>query len=182
MLWTLIGLNEIARVANRVGHADRLEHITTLFDSLMAAFRASADRHMESLDDGTPYLPTRIPGESGDHARLEDFSGEPAPWHRINPATATYALAHAIYPGELFDSDDPLTRNLLHLVDLIDNEQGIPENIDWLKYKAVIPYFSSFYAHVWLCAGRPDKALDYIYAFANHAARTRVWREEQGFT
>ena len=36
-----------------------------------------------------------------------------------------------------------------------------------------------FYAEVWLYAGRPDKAIDYLYAFANHASPSRVWREEQ---
>ena len=30
-----------------------------------------------------------------------------------------------------------------------------------------------------LYAGHPDKAVDYLYAMANHAAPTRVWREEQ---
>jgi hypothetical protein len=49
-------------------------------------------------------------------------------------------------------------------------------------YRGVWPYYASFAAHVWLYAGRSDKAIDYLYAFANHAAATRVWREEQAFT
>jgi hypothetical protein len=40
-------------------------------------------------------------------------------------------------------------------------------------------YAAAIAANVWLYAGRPDKAVDYLYAFANHAFPTRVWREEQ---
>ncbi|HVV56721.1 MAG TPA: hypothetical protein VHC45_00025, partial [Gaiellaceae bacterium] len=34
-------------------------------------------------------------------------------------------------------------------------------------------------AHAFLWAGRPEKAIEYLYGFANHAAPTGVWREEQ---
>ena len=61
----------------------------------------------------------------------------------------------------------------------MDDEEGIPATTGWLPYRAVWNYHASFAAHVWLYAGRPDKAVDYLYAFANHAAPTWVWREEQ---
>ena len=107
------------------------------------------------------------------------YPGAPEPWNRLNPGSATWALAQTIYPGEVFAPDDPLVRDFCHLLDLIDNEQGIPAETGWLPYRAVWSYSASFYAHVWLYVGRPDKAIDYLYAFANHAAPTRVWREEQ---
>jgi hypothetical protein len=40
-------------------------------------------------------------------------------------------------------------------------------------------YFASFYAHAWLWQGNGRKAAQVLYAFANHAAPTGVWREEQ---
>jgi hypothetical protein len=60
-----------------------------------------------------------------------------------------------------------------------DDEQGIPATTGWLPVSALWTYAGAFAAQVWLWARRPDKAVDYLYAFANHAAPTRVWREEQ---
>lgn len=179
-LWTLIGLKEVARIAPRLGHPDDAARFQTAFDDLKQVFRAHAERDMQTLADGTPYLPMLKPG-SGEHHWLPDYPGTPEPWHRVNPGTATWALAEAIYPGQVFAPDDPLVQNFCRLLELIDDEEGIPAETGWLPYQAVWSYAASFYAHVWLYAGRPDKAIDYLYAFANHAAPTRVWREEQSF-
>ena len=179
-LWTLIGLKEVARIAPQLGHTDDAARFQADFDDLLLAFRAHAERDMQTLADGTPYLPMLKPG-SGQHHWLPDVPGTPEPWHRANPGTATWALAQAIYPGQLFAPDDPLVQNFCHLLDQIDDEEGIPAETGWLPYRAVWGYAASFYAHVWLYAGRPDKAIDYLYAFANHATPTRVWREEQSF-
>ncbi len=133
---------------------------------------------MHELDDGTPYLPMAKP-ETGHHTWIADFEGEPPPWRVIWPQTGTWALAQAIYPGEVFATDDPLVTNFLRLLDQVDDRQGVPENTAFFTYRMIWTYSTSFYAHAWLYAGHPDKAIDYLYAFANHAAPTRVWREEQ---
>jgi hypothetical protein len=65
------------------------------------------------------------------------------------------------------------------LLDQVDDRQGVPENTAFFTYRMIWTYSTSFSAHAWLYAGRPDKAIDYLYAFANHATATRVWREEQ---
>jgi hypothetical protein len=72
-------------------------------------------------------------------------------------------------------------QNFCHYLDLVDGKEGLPAETGWLPWRGVWSYAASFYAHVWLYAGRPDKAVDYLYAFANHAAPTRVWREEQSY-
>lgn len=179
-LWTLIGLKEVARIAPLLGYDHDAALFQAAFDDLLAAFRTHAERDMKSLRDGTPYLPILKPG-SGEHHWIPDFAGTPEPWQRVNPGTATWALAHAIYPGEIFAPDDPLVQNFCHYLDLVDDKEGIPAETGWLPYQGLWGYAASFYAHVWLYAGRPDKAVDYLYAFANHAAPTRVWREEQSF-
>ncbi len=179
-LWTLVGLKEATRAAGLLGYDEDAGHFQAAYEDLMQAFRSHAERDLQRLPDGTPYLPMLKPG-SGEHHRIPDYAGEPLPWERVNPGTATWALAQAIYPGEIFAPDDPLVQNFCHLLDLIDDEEGIPAESGWLPYKAVWNYAASFYAHVWLYVGRPDKAVDYLYAFANHAAPTRVWREEQSF-
>lgn len=65
------------------------------------------------------------------------------------------------------------------LLDLRDDEEGVPATTGFLSYRGVWTYAAAIAANVWLYAGRPDKAIDYLYAFANHAYPTRVWREEQ---
>ncbi len=40
-------------------------------------------------------------------------------------------------------------------------------------------YFASFNGHAWLWEGNGRKAAEVLYAFANHASPTLVWREEQ---
>jgi hypothetical protein len=179
-LWTLVGLKAVTRAARILGDEEDASRFQAEFDRLMADFLAHAQRDMRVLPDGTPYLPMWMPG-SGDHHHIPNYEGPVPPWHRLNPGSATWALCHAIYPGEVFAPDDPLVQNLLRLFDQSDDEEGIPAETGWLPYKAVWNYAASFAAHVWLYAGRPDKAVDYLYAFANHAAPTRVWREEQSF-
>jgi hypothetical protein len=177
-LWVLAGLKSIAGAAERLGKREDANRFRLLYDGLMFDFRKHASRSMQELDDGTPYLPMAKP-ETGRHTWLADFEGEPPPWRVIWPQTGTWALAQAIYPGEVFATDDPLVTNFLHLLDQVDDRQGVPENTAFFTYRMIWTYSTSFYAHAWLYAGRPDKAIDYLYAFANHAAPTRVWREEQ---
>jgi hypothetical protein len=178
-LWTLVGLKWAARAAETLGRQEDATSIGAEFLDLMRVFREKSARDMGTLRDGTPYLPMAMPGGGGGHVYNAALQGEIDPYYRINPGTATWALAQAIYPGEVFEADDPIVQNLCQLLDQLDDEEGIPANTGWLPHNAVWNYSASFYAHVWLYAGRPDKAIDYLYAFANHASPTRVWREEQ---
>lgn len=178
-LWTLIGLKEAVKAARILGHADDEKLFQAEFDDLMAVFREKAERDMQTLPDGTPYLPMWMPDGSSEHRDLQDYEGEISPYLRLQPASGSWALAQAIYPGEVFAPDDPIVQNFCTLLDQLDDEEGIPAYTGWLPHNAVWNYAASFNAHVWLYAGRADKAVDYLYDFANHATPTRVWREEQ---
>ncbi|MBI4928473.1 MAG: hypothetical protein HY835_11955, partial [Anaerolineae bacterium] len=178
VFWTLAGLKAAAQTADRLGMVDDAQRFHQDFDSLMADYRRHAARDMQRLPDGTPYLPM-WKSYSGDHNWIPHYPRQTPAESRLTPASATWALCQAIYPGEVFDAQDELVQNLLHLYDLVDDEEGIPALTGWLPYQSLWNYNASFGAHVWLYAGRPDKALDYLYAFANHASPTRVWREEQ---
>jgi hypothetical protein len=177
-LWTLAGLKMSVRAArwlDRDGEADAIQRD---FDGLMKDFRAHARRDLRKLPDGTPYLRMWMRGQS-DHVIKPEFKGRLLPWHKLGLASGTWAFCQAIYTGELFAPDDPLVTNLLKMFDLVDNRQGLPEGMGWLLDRSMWTYGPAFAAQVWLYAGRPEKAVDYLYAFANHAAPTRVWREEQ---
>jgi hypothetical protein len=181
VFWILTGLAGVAKAAGRLGYVDDEIRFRKDFEALLQDFRAIAARDMKNLDDGTPYLPMCMPG-SGDHVWIPDFPAQVPDFLHLSPGSGTWALCHAIYPGEVFKADDPLVRNLLHLYDRIDDREGIPACTGWIPYQSLWSYHASFAAHAWLYAGRGDKAIDYLYAFANHAAPTRVWREEQSYT
>ena len=181
VLWILFGLKSAAEAAKRMGFDEDAERFCADFNELLADFRAHAAKNMRLLSDGHPYLPMWFPG-SGDHHWIPNYKGEVQEWERLRPESATWALCHAIWPGEVFDPDEAIVQNLNHLHDLLDDAEGIPASTGWLPYKALWNYYASFAAHVWLYSGRADKAADYLYDFANHAAPTRVWREEQSIT
>jgi hypothetical protein len=176
--WMLIGLKSVADAAQRLGLLDDAKRFRRNFDELLLDFRLHATREMKSLADGTPYLPIKF-DQSSEHHWFPNYIGEVPRWHRLQPQSGTWALCQAIYPGEVFAADDPLTHNLLTLYEQTDNTEGIPEDTGWLPYRAVWVYHAGFAANVWLYNNRPEKAVDYLYEFANHASTTRVWREEQ---
>jgi hypothetical protein len=181
-MWILTGLRYAADGARMLGETTDAASFGELFDSLLAAFEESAKAQRRTTEDGLRYLPMNLPG-SGDHQFVPRLPDAEVPvWRRIRPETATWALCHAIWPGEVFAADDEVVRDLLDLYEARDDEQGIPATTGWLPHRAVWTYNASFAAHAWLYAGRPDKAVDYLYAFANHASPTRVWREEQPLT
>jgi len=175
IFWTLIGLSYAVQGAGLLGEVDDQERFRHEFTGLRDAFARSAARHRVAAS-GAHHLPMG-PG-SGRHQFQVDAQTVP-PWREIQPETATWAFCHAIWPGEVFDPADPWVRDLLELLDRRDDEQGIPATTGWLPFHGVWTYSASFAAHAWLWAGRPDKTVDYLYAFVNHASPTRVWREEQ---
>lgn len=177
-VWMLFGLKEATAAAARLGYSADAARLRNDYETLLANFRAHVQKHQQFLPDGTPYLPP-VYDDSGLHHWVPGYPEEIQRHDQLQPESATWALLQTIWPGEVFAPDDPIVQNLLHLMDLVDDEEGVPATTGWLPYRAVWNYHASFAAHVWLYAGRPDKAVDYLYAFANHAAPTRVWREEQ---
>jgi hypothetical protein len=59
-----------------------------------------------------------------------------------------------------------------------NEREGLVYETGW-QNKGVWNYFGSFYAHAWLWLGNGQKAAKTMYAMANHASPTLVWREEQ---
>lgn len=178
-LWILAGLRQMAAAARRLGQEDA-GVISGMYEDLLGDFRRHAQRHRVEPAGGIPYLPmTMTPGEHNFGLSPEQSGGHPKPWTLMGPGVATWALCQSIYPGEVFSPDDEIVRDLLGLNDVLDDEEGLPAETGWLPWRAVWTYHASFAAHVALYAGEPAKAVEYLYAMANHAAPTGVWREEQ---
>ncbi|SES11627.1 hypothetical protein [Salipaludibacillus aurantiacus] len=163
-LWIVIGLKRAYEEGERL-ELERFEQFKAAYTDIYKAIQRAFERDMQTTEEGVPFVKMNMVEREYDR-----------------PQSATWALAHAIYPGEIFPDDDAEVTNFLALLDSIDNTQGIPEETGWVHDQAVWGYSSMFYAQTWLYAGYPEKALDYLYSFANHAAPSRVWREEQSLT
>jgi hypothetical protein len=160
-LQTLWGLKQAAEAGERLDLPAH-DRVRALYEDLRSGFHASAERDVRETEEGIPYLPMNMVEREYDR-----------------PQSVSGALAFATYPGEVFDADSRFVRNFLELLDAIDDEEGIPVNMGWMHDQGIYTYVAVRCAHVWLRAGHPEKAVDYLYAFANHAAPSRVWREEQ---
>ena len=180
VLWTLHGIRQ-AYLAGKRLNLPGYEAFGEEYDDLMRAFRKAAARDKRITDDGIEYIPmSMLTKEEYDEYICTHYD---APYvynqNGYLPQTGTWALAQAITPGEVFAPDDPIVTNFLRLLDSVDDREGIPDGTGWMTGDALWGYNAMFDGQAWLYAGRGDKAVDYLYDFANHASGGRVWREEQ---
>ena len=177
-VWVLAGLRAAYLAGKRLG-LPGFEEFGKEYDDLLSCFYKCVERDRRVTPEGIPYYPQSLIDDpwcltAGDKVRPVDCAPED-----YKPQTGTWALAQAIYPGEVFAPDDRIVTDLLKLLDSVDDTEGIPENTGWQIRNAIWGYSAMFYALDYLYAGDPVKAADYLYAFANHASSGRVWREEQ---
>ena len=95
----------------------------------------------------------------------------------LTPQKGQWAFCHAIYPGQIFPAGDPLAESQMAMLRATKVE-GLVFDTGWMK-DGIWTYFASFYGHAALWMGHGNEAAQVLYDFANHAAPTRVWREEQ---
>lgn len=168
-VWTLAGLKAVAGAAERL-KLDSLQVARSFYDQLRAAFVAAAKQEMVHDQRGFDYLPML--------SREDPAWHDPDPWNRPRPQTAQWALSHAIYPGVVFDRDDPIVRGHIALMQA-STEEDVPAETGWLWHESVWNYNASFVAHVYLWAGLLDWADRTFRGFLNHASPLYCWREEQ---
>lgn len=168
-VWTLAGLKAVADAADHL-HMDSLRTARTFYEELRASFAAAAKAEMVRDPRGFDYLPML--------AREDPAWRDPDPWNRPRPQTAQWALSHSIFPGLVFDKDDPIVRGHIALMQACTQED-VPAETGWLWHSAVWTYNASFAAHVYLWAGLADWADRTFRGFLNHASPLYCWREEQ---
>ena len=160
-LCVLWGTDAAANAGARLGLPNH-ERFRRFYEEIREGFEATARSSMRETEAGLPYLPMNLTEREYDQ-----------------PQSCSTTLAMAAYPGEVFGPDTAYVENLLSLLDATDDREGVPENVGWMHDQGVFTYTAARFAQTWLYAGYPEKAVDYLYAFANHAAPNRAWREEQ---
>jgi hypothetical protein len=168
-VWTLAALRAVADAAAQLKMSS-LANAGKFFRELYAAFQQMATREMVRHPAGFEYLPML--------AHDDPSVSDPDLWSRPRPQTAQWALSHAIYPGQVFDKNDPIVRGHIALLQWCTQED-VPAETGWLWHDSLWTYNASFAAHVYLWAGLPDWAHRTFTGFLNHASPLYCWREEQ---
>jgi len=158
--WNLTGLKAFIEAARWLGKVVEAASWEKEYNDFYATFRKAAEKDLRLDSHGHTYLPTFM-GNAGNEL----------------PQRAQWAFCHAVYPGRIFSAEDPLVAENLAMLQATEQE-GMVFGTGWMA-DGIWTYFASFYAHAWLWQGKGRKAAEVLYAFANHACPTRVWREEQ---
>lgn len=168
-VWTLAALRAVAVAADQL-NMPSLARAREFFRELYAAFQQMAKREMVRHPAGFEYLPMIAHDDSS--------AAESDPWNRPRPQTAQWALSHAIFPGEVFEKNDPIVGGHIALLQSCTQED-VPTETGWLWHDSLWTYNASFAAHVYLWAGLHDWAHRTFAGFLNHASPLYCWREEQ---
>lgn len=158
--WNLAGLHAFVQGARWLGKTEDAAQWQAEYDSLYAAFRRAAARDLCQDGKGNSYVPIFMANAG----------------HEL-PQRAQWTFCHAVYPGQIFASDDPLVAGTLAMLEATERE-GMVYGTGW-EASGIWNYFASFYGHAWLWQGNGPKAAKVLYAYANHASPTLCWREEQ---
>ncbi len=169
--WNLTGLKAVINAARWLGKDAEADQWQREYDDFYATFRKCAKRDMRPDGHGNRCLPILMPLE-GPNAR----KGEEPDWYI--PCKGQWAFCQAVYPGQLFDRNDPLVKGNLDMLKTYEKE-GMVTTTGWLT-GGIWNYFASFYGHAWLWQGDGQKAAKVLYAYANHASPLYAWIEEQG--
>jgi hypothetical protein len=168
-VWTLAGLKAVATAAERL-QMDSLRLARAFYEELRTALTAAAKQEMVRHPAGFEYLPMLARDDEAWHDRVA--------WNRPRPQTAQWALSHAIFPGLVFEQNDPIVQGHIALLQSCTQED-IPAEPGWLWHESVWNYNASFAAHVYLWAGLKGWADRTFRGFLNHASPLYCWREEQ---
>jgi hypothetical protein len=158
--WNLLGLRAFIQAAHWLGKSDAAARWQEEFDDLYATFRKAAARDLCTDPQGNAYVPIFMGNEG-----------------KELPQRAQWTFCHAVYPGQLFSKDDSLVLSTMAMLQATERE-GMVYGTGWAA-TGIWNYFASFYGHAWLWQGNGRKANQILYAYANHASPTLVWREEQ---
>lgn len=168
-LWVMAGLRAVADAA-RTGGIAGLEPAGQLYTELRSAFLKAAKDEMRQHAAGFSYLPMLMKDDPQWSA--------PDDWDKPRPQCGQWAMSQAIYPGVLFERNDPVVRGHIALMQEATQED-VPAETGWIFHDGLWTYNAAFVAHMYMWAGLADWARLTFHGFLNHASPTYVWREEQ---
>ena len=168
-LWSLAGLKAVADTGTRLGIPE-YTGVRKVYRDLRAACDRAMREEMRRHAAGFDYLPMLMKEDAQWNA--------PREWDRARPQSGQWALSQAIYPGLLFEPNDPVVKGHVELMKACTQED-VPAETGWLPHEGLWNYGAAFAAHAYLWAGEAQWARSTFTGFLNHATPLYCWREEQ---
>ncbi len=161
VFWCLIGLRTAIKAARYIGKSAVAEQWQREYDTFLHYFQAAAERDMRRNERGFVYLPMKM----NVTADIPD------------PQRGQAQMGHLVFPGNIFGLEQPFIRGMLEIFDR-NLVQGLVIDSGWLK-GGVWPFFAAHRGLAELWVGRPQRSVDALFSFADHATPTLNWVEEQ---
>ncbi len=159
--WALLGIRSGIAMAKWLGKNSEREEWTILYDQLHNSFRRAARRDMRRDKFGNFYLPLRVADTTTTDV----------------PQRAQWAICEPIFLSSIFPPNDSLADGSLAVIDSTC-VQGLPSSFGWMT-GCIGVWFAPVYGMAHLARGNTERAIDVLYAFANHATPHGAWAEEQ---
>lgn len=158
--WALAGLNSAitaARWGSRNAQAIKWQ---SMYDDYYKAFLEATTKYMKKDAFGNSYLPAKASAEK-------------------KPVTQKmqWTFLNALYPGKIFDLQHPIVTGNMKMLEKTVQE-GLLINTG-MANNTVVLQAAVDYAHALQWTGKPQDALEVMYALANHAAPNYAWFEQQ---
>mgnify|MGYP006283986265 FL=1 len=157
--WVLSGLRIAIEAAEKLNKTEVAKEWQAYYDEYYKVFESARNRDKQEDEFGNTYVPT--------------FMGH----NTLNPTTGQWAFMHSIFPGELYDPEDPLMRGTMAMLDS-NLVEGLIWGTGWLP-NGLWTYSASFHGHAHLWLGNGRRIPQILYDFANHASPLLCWSEEQ---
>jgi len=161
VFWSLTGIEMAIDMAKWVGDTKSETEWQSLYNDLLASFRTAAKRDARRDIHGNLYLPVRVADTTTTDA----------------PQRAQWAICEPIILSTMFPPDDPLVLGTLAMLDS-SRVQGLPVTFGWLN-GGIGTWFAPIYGLAHFMQGNTERAIDILYAFANHGTPHGAWAEEQ---
>lgn len=159
--WALTGIEAAIDMAKWIGDAKNEKDWRRLYDDLLGSFRTAAKRDMRRDIHGNLYLPVRVADTTTTDV----------------PQRAQWAICEPIMLSAMFPPGDPLVLGSLALLDS-SCVQGLPVTLGWMN-GGIGVWYAPLYGLGHFAVGNTERAIEVLYAFANHATPHGAWAEEQ---
>jgi len=159
--WSLFGIREAVEVARWLGKSKEEQQWELFYHDFLQSFKEAARRDKRHDRFGNLYIPVRV----GDTTTTDV------------PQRAQWAMCEALFMSDVFEKGDSLATGTLAVIDS-SCLQGLPTSFGWLT-GGIGVWFAPLYAIAHVAQGNPERGIDILYAFANHATPHGAWAEEQ---
>ncbi len=162
--WSLIALERSEEAARQLGYAAEADTWQNSAAELRASLDAAIRRDARADASGNLYLPVAV----GDTTAAPPERGQFA---------SLLPLRYGRFLQQRTSFLDTIVRGTLRMLDATCVE-GIIANSGWLP-RGLWPWLGAAHGIAWQMMDDREKAIDFLYAVANHASEPGTWVEEQ---